>query len=367
MVRSKIWVLFLGLLVPLYGCGEEAPIKIGFIGDLDGRASDVGIASRNAVQMAIEEINTAGGINGRQVQMLIRSDGANAAGGAAASEDLVNQGVDAIIGPNLSSVAAGIVPVINDAKTVTISPTVSSLKFVGKDDYFFRINSTTRQVTAVYAEYYYENGYRSMAAATDANNAAFSESWLKEFRTHFERLGGEISAMAAFNAEESVDYANLVASLLATNPNGVLLVGNGVNVAQLSQQVRQKNKDVKLIAAGGAASESLTRLGGNAVEGLELVQTYDRDGTSERFVRFKNSYNDRFKAAPGYSSVTAHDAATMLFAAMEIRKEGQSLKEARVALPPLTGLQQELTFDEFGDSSRQAFIVIIKDGAYVRK
>ncbi|WP_193170758.1 ABC transporter substrate-binding protein [Nisaea nitritireducens] len=367
MIRRKIWILFICLAVPLYGCGEEAPIRIGFIGDLEGRASDVGIASRNAVQMAIEEVNTAGGINGRQIQMLIRDDGANAAGGAAAAKDLVEQGVEAIIGPNLSSVAAGIVPVINDAKVVTISPTVSSFRFADNDDYFFRINSTTRQVTAVYAKYYYQNGYRRMAAATDANNAAFSESWLKEFRTHFVKLGGEISAKAAFDAKDSGNYSEIVTSLLATSPDGILLVGNGVNVAQLSQQIRRKNKDVKLIAAGGAASESLTRLGGNAVEGLELVQTYDRDGTSERFVRFKNAYSDRFKAAPGYSSVTAHDAATMLIAAIKIRTEGQNLKEAMTALPPLPGLQQELTFDEFGDSSRHAFIVIIKDGAYVRK
>lgn len=366
-MRGQIRVLIFCLLVPIYGCDEAPPVQVGFIGGLEGRASDIGIASRNALQLAVEEVNTAGGINGRKIQLLIRDDTATAEGGAAAAEDLIKEGVSAIIGPNLSSVAAGVVPVINEAKMVTISPTVASYIFAGKDDYFYRINSTTRQLSKLYSEHYFRNGYKRIALAIDASNAASSNSWLKEFQTSFEALGGEILVTTQYNVTESVSSSETVSRLLNTNPDGIMLIGSGVVVAKLSNNIRKNNNDIKLISAGAAASESLVKLGGKAVEGLELVQTFNRDNKNEHFIRFKKSYKDRFRESPGYSSVAAYDAATMLFAAMRIRKEDQTLKEAMGALQPQAGLQQDLLFDEFGDSTRRAFFVIIKNGKYVQQ
>mgnify|MGYP000421578910 CR=1 FL=1 len=87
MKRFRQKSLLLACLILLIGCSEPDPIRIGFIAGLEGRASDLGIASRNAVQMAVDEVNAAGGINGRKVELVIRDDKRSTEGGAEAARD----------------------------------------------------------------------------------------------------------------------------------------------------------------------------------------------------------------------------------------------------------------------------------------
>ncbi|MGY8959060.1 MAG: ABC transporter substrate-binding protein, partial [Alphaproteobacteria bacterium] len=170
----------------LAGCEEEPPLKIGFIGGLTGRSADIGQASRNAVQLAIEEINEKGGVNGRKFELLIGDDENNAETAGKRVRELAAKGVAAIIGPNLSSIAGGMLPAINETNVVTISPTVSSLFFVGKNDPFFRMNSSTRQNASAYAAHHFEKGGRRVSAAFGLQNRLFTESWLEEFWVAFE-------------------------------------------------------------------------------------------------------------------------------------------------------------------------------------
>lgn len=363
IVGSILVITISGFLIS--ACGEQSPIKIGFIGGLTGRSADISQASRNAVQMAIEEVNKHGGINGRSVDLLVRDNEGNADTAAQKVGELVKAGVDAIIGPNLSSIAGGMLPVLNELEVVTISPTVSSLKLAGKDDSFFRINSNTRQNAGAYAAYHHANGGRRVAAALDGNNRLFTESWFKEFTAAFEKLGGEVVATEMYAPKMSGGYSAVVAPLLSADPDAIVMVSNGVDTAQLAQQIRKVNNNVKLIAAEWAASEQLIELGGKAVEGLVILQTYDRNDQSEHYRRFATAYQQRFKSSPGYSSVAAYDAATVLFAALAKRSEGQSLKSLLLSQGPVKGLQQDIIFDAFGDSSRRQVFVAVKNGGFV--
>lgn len=352
-------------LAPLAGCGDPEPVRIGFVGGLEGRASDIGIASRNAVQMAIDEANDSGGINGRKIELLVRDDFGSAEGGAEAARALVAEKVDAIIGPNLSVVASGMVPVVNEAGIVTVSPTVSSLAFVGKDDYFYRIGSTTRQYASAYADYCMREGIRRVAMTLDGRNAVFSESWLSEFRKAYEAQGGEVTLAVPFDATVSGDFARAAEVLLDSKPDALIFIANGVDSAQLSQQVRKQDPDIRLFAAEWAASESLFELGGRAIEGLVLLQTYDRYDERPRYVSFRNGYQDRFRSAPGFSSIAAYDGALALLAALSL-EEGD-LKATMDMLKPVEGLQQNIEFDAYGDSERIRVFVTATDGKFIRK
>ncbi|MBO6558991.1 MAG: ABC transporter substrate-binding protein [Nisaea sp.] len=358
----------LSILVSLFslgGCGEPDPVRIGFIGGLEGRASDIGIASRNAVQLGVDEVNTAGGINGRKVELYVRDDGGTAEGGAEAARALVGEKVDAIIGPNLSVVASGMVPVINEAGIVSISPTVSSLAFVGKDDYFYRIGSTTRQYATAYADFCEKAGIKRMAMTLDKRNAVFSESWLAEFRAAHEARGGEVIAAVSFDATVSGDFARVTREILETRPDALLFIANGVDSAQFAQQVRKLDPDIPFFAAEWAASESLFELGGRAIEGLILLQTYDRYDDRARYVSFRDAYRDRFQEDPGFSSVAAYDGLTALLAAL--RSGNENLKEAMDSVGSVEGLQQIVEFDAFGDSERRRVFVEARDGKFIRK
>jgi len=349
----------------LAGCGEPDPIRIGFIGGLEGRASDIGIASRNAVQLGVDEINSAGGIDGRRIEFFVRDDGGTAEGGAAAARALVAEKVDAIIGPNLSVVASGMVPVINEARIVSISPTVSSLAFAGQDDYFYRVGSSTRQYGAAYADYLEKAGLKRIAITLDQRNAIFSESWTAEFRMAHEARGGEVVAAISFDASVDGEFARVAHELLASEPDAVLFVANGVDSARFAQQIRTLNADVPLFAAEWAASESLFELGGRAIEGLILLQAHDRYDTSAKYVSFRDAYRRRFQEEPGFSSVAAYDGLTAL--AKALRSGREDLKEAMDNLGPVDVLQQTMRFDAYGDSERRRVFVEARDGKFARK
>jgi branched-chain amino acid transport system substrate-binding protein len=144
----------------------------------------------------------------------------------------------------------------------------------------------------------------------------------------------------------------------------LLLIANSVDTAQLVQQIRKLDADVLLVAAEWAASERLIALGGRTIEGLELVQSYNRTDQSERYTAFHETYRSQFQQVPGYASVAAYDAATVLFKALAQRDAAGGLKEALLSLGEVQGLQQTITFNRYGDAQRRAFFVVVRDGQF---
>ena len=117
-------------------------------------------------------------------------------------------------------------------------------------------------------------------------------------------------------------------------------------------------------ASEWAATEQLIELGGEVVEGLLIVQNYDRDDISPRFKEFSEAYFKRFQRNPGYSSVSAYDAATVVLTALKKRSSGQNLKAATEKFGPYEGLQQTIRFDANGDTPRKVFFTEIRAGQY---
>ena len=131
MVRAALLVL---LLATLAACSPPEPLRIGFIGGLSGRVADLGEAGRNGAQIAVEEFNRAGGINGLAVELIVRDDGQSPEKAIAAMNDLVDMRVAAIVGPMTSAMADVVLPIAQRSGIVLVSPTVTARKFFGLDD-----------------------------------------------------------------------------------------------------------------------------------------------------------------------------------------------------------------------------------------
>ena len=363
-MRLRPWLGAL-LVALLLGCSLHTPIRIGFIGGLSNRASDTGEAGRNGLILAVEQRNQAGGIHGRTIEIVVQDDGQDPAKALVAINALVAAKVDAVVGPFTSSMAAVVVPVINQARTATISPTVTSGDFVGMDDYFIRINRSTRDNAIDYAHLLYQRGLRRVAAAYDARNRSYSDSWRKEFRTAFTGRGGQLVAEVAFESQADAGFGNVVQDLLAAQPDGLLFIASAIDVGRLAQQAEKRAPGIPTSASEWASSESLIELGGRAVEGLLIAQSYNRDDDSARYQRFHCDYLARFAREPGYSSVAAYDAATVLLQALERQQRGETLRQAILQYGPFEGLQQSIQFDRFGDTPRKVFFTEVHNGKFV--
>lgn len=360
-MRMLTWLVLAGLLA---GCSPDKPVRIGFIGGLSSWGSDVEQDGRNGLMLAIEQRNQAGGIRGRTIELLVQDDGQNPAKALAAIQTLVAAHVDAVVGPFNSSMAVAIVPVANQARLTLVSPTVTSLDFVGKDDFLIRMGRSTRDNARDYAAKLFERGQRRVALAHDVRNASFSASWRKEFRAAYTALGGQLVVEEPFSTSTEGAVAT-VRHMLAAHPDGLLFVTTAVDVALLAQQAAKLAPELPKSASEWASSESLVELGGPAVEGMLTVQGFKRDDDSEPFRQFHAAYVARFAREPGFAALASFDAATVITLAMERQARGESLKEAILKHGPYPGLQQSIQFDRFGDTQRKAYFTEVRAGKFV--
>ncbi len=350
----------------LTACGPSEPIRIGFVGGLTGRVADLGIAGRNGFQLAVEQMNSAGGVQGRQIELIVKDDGQDPAQARKVTEELVAAKVVAIIGPMTSAMAEPVLAAATAGGIAVISPTVTTTALTGKDDLFLRVTSDTANYADLSARYHFnKNGVRRVAAVFDTRNRAYTESWLNDFRKTFTALGGTLSAEIGFESGDETKHAALVAQLLASAPDALLFISGAVDTARFAQQAREADAERKLISVEWSGTEELIGLGGKAVEGLYLAQYFDRNDRTAEYQGFRRAYEGRFQQAPGFASVAAFDATRAALEAIGRAKRSTPVKEALLERGPFTGAQQAVRFNRFGDAERQAFVTTIRDGAFV--
>jgi branched-chain amino acid transport system substrate-binding protein len=282
--------------------------------------------------------------------LLVKNDQHDPEVAQQAVRELVKQGAVGIVGPMTSAMAMAVVPVADQLKVVLVSPTAASEELSGLDDHFLRVTATTRKLAMANARYQLKNHFmRRVAAVYDLRNRAFSENWLNNFALALEEGGGEVVARVEFDSSVETSYFGLAQKLLACNCDGVLIVASAMDSALLCQQVRKLNADIPITLADWGSTEVLIELGGGAIEGVSVVQTFDRKNRSPRYQQFRHVFRDRYGREPGYAGVNSFDAANILLDALAHQDNGRDLKQTILAAQEIQGLQGPILLDEFGD------------------
>lgn len=365
-MTGKVALAFLTVAVLLSGgCGEREPVKIGFVGGLSGRVADLGISGRNGALLAVEARNSSGGIGGRMVELVVRDDGQDADTAVRVDGELVDLGVEAILGHMTSSMSMAAVELVNRSGTVLLSPTTTTTYLTGKDDHFFRVIATTREYAAKMARYLKgEVGLAAVSVIYDARNRAYTESWLEDFRTEFTALGGRVVGVRSFESGPDVLFFDLAEGSLTSEVDGLVIIASAMDTAMICQQMKKMERQVPVAAAEWASTERLIDLGGAAVEGIIVSQFFDRERDDPVFKDFGEAYRDRFGGEPGFAAVNAYDAASVLMEAIGRKKEGESLKEAILRIGTFSGVQGPVTIDGYGDAARETYITTIREGRF---
>ena len=369
MKASAFLCLIVGMvsLVLLSSCGQKEPIKIGFVGGLSGRVADLGVGGRNGVQLAVEECNAAGGIDGRLIELVVKDDQQNPATARQAVDDLLSQKVELIIGPMTSAMAMAVLPQINKAQIVLLSPTVTATKLFGIDDFFVRVIATTREYAAKSARYQFQKrGARTAAVIYDRSNLAYTESWLNDFRATFESLGGQMIDIRAFTSGQDMVFLPLVKDLVAIDADVVLIIANAVDAALICQQVNKLAPGQNIAMSEWASTERFIELAGKASEDVVVSQFMDATDHSQAFLDFQAAYLERFHQPIGFAALAGYDAARVAIAAISVRGKGESLKNAILRKGRFQGVQQELEIDRFGDAERKVIISAVRNYHFVK-
>jgi len=361
-------VLLLFLAVAIGGCRDREPIKLGFAASMTGKMGDLGVAGRDGAQVAVDEINAAGGIGGRKLQLIARDDRSDPAVAKEVDRELIRDGVAAIIGHLTSDMSLAAVPEVDQARVLLFGPTGGTRQLTGIDDFFVRIYPDNHVAAGRLAGYLRQRlNLRTLAVAYDISNESYTGDYLSFFRREFGGSGGEFGKVMPFASKERPSYLQLAESLVKSKPNGIFILAGAVDTAMICQQVRKLDPSVPLFAAEWAGSTELLKMGGSAVEGLTLCRYFDSSDQSPSYLQFKTAYRERYKVEPTFAAAYSYEAVKIIAAALA-RNGGdpRRLKETLLAMGKFQGLQGEITLDRFGDAVRKVFVIRIDNGAFAR-
>ena len=347
-------------------CAPEPPIVLGFVGGLSGRVADLGISGRNGAILAVENINSAGGLDGRQVKLLVMDDKQDGATAEQVVRDLIDNEVEAIIGHMTSSMSMQAIPIVNERKVIMMSPTTTTSFLSKKDDYFYRVSNTTESYATKTAQYLFDTlTIRNVAIVYDLRNKAYTESWLGDFRREFEKSGGGIAAAVTFYSGPDVHFFDVVKQALIPGIDALVIAASALDTAMLCQQVRKMGNNITITAAEWAATEKLVEFGGAAVEEVIVSQFFNRNSTAPVYVKFRQQYKKRFGNEPGFASVNSYDAVNVVLAAMKKQKAGKLLKQSIQQISEYNGVQGPVRIDRYGDADRKTFLSVVRNGEFI--
>ena len=358
---AVLWGGLLGLL-GLQACSPSPPIKLGFLGGLSNQASSFSDEGRNGAMLAVEQRNRAGGVGGRQIELVVQDYGDGAGLASAAFRALREAGVTAVIGPYSSTAAAELDPVVDAAKVLLLSPISRAGAVPKQGGFLLRVGRMRRSEIQAVAAMLHARGIRRTALASDVRSAAYSSSWVADFREAFMALGGEAAVDVPFGQEAELQFSAIARRLLSSQPQAVVFVSSGVDAARLAQQVARLAPALPMTASGRAINTALLELGGQALEGMVLVQPYNAADTSPRFRAFHDAYAARFGQGPTYSAMVSFDAVNMLADALARRRPEESPRDALLQHGPYPGLQETIRFDGVGGAARRAYFSVVRDG-----
>ncbi len=363
-------ILFAGIFIFawFHFSQPEPPIRIGYIGSLTGKFSDLGTTCRDGALMAVEEINASNGINGRKLQLVVRDDQSSSDMALTVTKQLIAQNVQAIIGPLTSASAKEILDLINDNEILTIGPVIAGDFMAKKEDFFIKMYTSTSIFGSKMGELAAsDKGLKRLAIISDDDNLAYTAPIATSFEKKVNEFGGEVVESIHFNSQNNLSFSKLADEIIASNPDGLLMVTAPLATAMILQQLRLKGSNIQCFSSSWAASKELITEGGSAVEGLLLYIAFNSKSTLPSHTQFINNYKARFAKAPNYCSSFNHDAVFMLAEALKEASKGsqKKLNELIIEGSPYKGIQGEFDVDKNGDISGDLFLQTIKDGKFI--
>jgi branched-chain amino acid transport system substrate-binding protein len=357
-----IWIAALFLV----NCTGKEPIHVGFVAQLTGVQAELGVQERNGAQLAVAEINAAGGVAGRSIELIIKDDLGTPEGAQAADRELIKAGVVAIIGHATSAQTIAGLAVSNPAHVVMLSPTTSTSELSGQDDYFFRIAETVVARAHQLSRRVYQGRHiNRIAVIYDTDNTAYAKAYLEAFADKFQSLGGTLVSKTDFSSKAKPNFTPLLTQLRASNPNGLLIIAADIDTALIAQRTRLMGWPIPLFTTSWAQTETLIHNGGRAVEGLELEVNSTLTSQTPDYLDFVARYQNKFGRVPSFGGILGYEAAKVL--AIALQKTGgkaEGLVQALIGIKNFKGLSEIYAFDKYGDVVRPDRLGVIRNGKY---
>ncbi len=352
----------------------EAVLKIGGIGPLTGGNAVYGQAAMNGAQIAIDEINEAGGINGMMIEFNAQDDEADPDKGVNAYNNLKDWGMQILMGCVTSGSCTAVSDYAHEDNLFLLTPSASSLTSITYDNAFRVCFSDPNQGVGA-ADYISQHQLASKVAIIYDNSDVYSSGITEKFTAEANNIGLEIVASEAFNADNKTDFS---VQLQAAKDAGAELVFLPIyyNEASLilSQAAAMEYQPMFFGCdgldgiLGGVENFDLA-----LAEGVMLLTPFAADATDDMTVSFVTKYQEKYGEIPNQFAADSYDAIYIIKAAMEkagvtaemsVSEMCDAMKAAmtQITVDGLTG--SAITWSEDGEPTKAPKAVVIENGAY---
>ena len=368
MKRSLLSLTIIAGLLAASACQPAGTggdkVRIGVFMSLTGSTANFGISSVNGIKMAAEEVNAAGGINGKQIELLVQDDRSDASEAATIVTKFVTQDqVHAILGEVASSRSIAAAPIAQNAKIPMLTPSSTNPEVTKKGDFIFRSCFIDPVQGAAIAQFAARSLNAKRAALMVDRKNDYSTGLEKVINATFTRMGGQIVATQSYQ-EGDQDFNAQLTSLKGANPEVIFVPGYYNDVGLIAKQARDKGITVPLVGGDGWDSAQLYAIGGTALNGSFFTNHYSPFDTDPKVQKFVNDYKARYNTTPDALAATAYDAAHIMFDAIKRANslEGDAIRQALVATKDFPGVTGRVTFNADRDAVKPIVMIEIKDG-----
>ena len=347
------------------GATESGPVRIGVAGSF---SDPIGLPMKLAAELAAEEINAAGGIRGRPIELVTRDDYADADSAVFVASDLYDAGVAAVVGHVFSGTTLAAAPVYNGGTdpVVAISPSSSSPELSSAGDFTFRICPSDLAHGATLAHWVYDRlGFRRGAVLylNDQYGRGIRQTFVHEFL----RLGGQLDAIDPYLGDRP-EVGPYLDRLARGGAQFLIVAGNRGEAEEIIRQSRRRGLTLPVL--GGDGLEGIHEAGALA-EGVYLSSAYFPTIATDANRRFVEAYRRKYPGAglPNQPAAATYDAVYLLREV--IARVGTDRGAVRRALAgvgsataPYDGVTGTVAFDAAGDVPDQnVYMGLVKRGA----
>jgi branched-chain amino acid transport system substrate-binding protein len=371
--RPAVLILLSAIVTVLLAAGCNKPgeaqstIKVGEFASLTGKDATFGISSHEGTLMAVEEINAAGGVLGKKIELLTEDTQCKAGEPATVVNKLIaRDGVVAVLGEVASSRSLEAAPICQANKIPMISPSSTNPKVTETGDYIFRVCFIDPFQGTVMANFASRTLKAKRVAVLTDVKSDYSKGLAKFFKDRFTANGGTIVAELDYNGGDK-DFKAQLTAIKAENPDCVFVPGYYTEAALISLQARELGLTVPLLGGDGWESEKLFEIGGNAVEGNYLSTHYSPAVASDLSKRFVANYKKRWNGkTPDALAACGYDSALVLADAIQRASttEGPKLRDAIAATKNFPAVTGTITINVNRDATKSAVILKVTGGKY---
>ena len=364
----------------LTGCGGDSnesssgeEFVIGGIGPTTGSAATYGENVKNGAELAVKEINEAGGINGVPIRFEWQDDENDAEKSVNAYNSLKDKGIQILMGTVTSQPCAAVVAETSSDNMFQLTPSGSAVESIAGDNAFRVCFSDPNQGIGA-ADYIAENFADSKVAVIYNSSDVYSSGIYEKFAAEADTKGVDIVDTEAFTKDAKTDFSVQLQKIKESGADLVFLPIYYEEAALILTQADQAGLDVTFFGCDGLDGV-IGQLGDNAelAEGVMLLTPFAADAEDEKTQTFTAAYQEAYDGAtPNQFAADAYDAIYIIKAAIEQAEATPDMSVSdlcealKVAMTEITveGVTGTMTWDASGEPTKEPKAMVIKDGAY---